>query len=160
MLEAVFNLTAKDSPTKLVRREVDLLTQIEVCSQKNGETVATYAPRFNNVVAQYVNQTTSLSDASSRQLALLMLRNALLSTDTLNTLIFRLTAISKTTVTASSEEIILNIDEAGFLLDTFNTVSTDDTLNEHVTKKIEKLVNGMDTTLTDKDPMFELDDAT
>ena len=50
-----------------------------------------YSNRYTDTVARYVNQTSELTELTSRQFAATMLRNAKLTPDTLNSLMFQLT---------------------------------------------------------------------
>lgn len=59
--------------------------------RENNEEADNFVTRFTTAVTSYVNQTTPLSNATSRQLAILMLRNANLSPDSMNSIIFQLT---------------------------------------------------------------------
>ena len=91
LVESIIDVIAKQSTTELVRMEVDLLSDIQKCIRKQGESPHNCANRFAGTVARYVNQTTKLTELSSRQFAVTMLRNAKLTPDTLNGLIFQLT---------------------------------------------------------------------
>jgi len=66
LVEHIISTIAKDSPTERVRREVDMLTDIQNCQRTSTEQTLTFATRFNSVVAQYINQTTGLTDVTNR----------------------------------------------------------------------------------------------
>jgi len=43
-----------------------MLTDIQNCQRTSTEQTLTFATRFNSVVAQYINQTTGLTDVTNR----------------------------------------------------------------------------------------------
>lgn len=57
VVEAILKILAMDGPTEKIRRQVDLLTNIQSCTRRTGETTTHYAARFNGAVAQYANDT-------------------------------------------------------------------------------------------------------
>ena len=91
LVEQIINIIAKDSTTELMRMEVELLNNIQTCVRRTGESPHMFANRYTGTVARYVNQTSELTELTSRQFAVTMLRNAKLTPDTLNSLMFQLT---------------------------------------------------------------------
>lgn len=87
MVESILNAIAKDSAVEKFRREVDLLTQIQNSRKEDGENTAGFTARFTAAVATYSNQNSLLTAYTSRQFAILMLRDAGLSPDIMNSLL-------------------------------------------------------------------------
>lgn len=72
-------------------REVDLLSAIQTCQRHNKVIPRDYVLSFTNgVIEEYVKQTTELNQFSNRKFAILILRNASLTTNTMRTVTFQL----------------------------------------------------------------------
>lgn len=61
MILSILNTIAKDKSTEKIRREVDLLTNIQTCKRNFNETPSSFAVRFNIAVATYTNHTSALT---------------------------------------------------------------------------------------------------
>lgn len=94
-VDKIVEIISKVSPTGNIRREVDALSEIIACMRTEGETPAENANRFNRSVAKYSNMTCMLTDATSRQFAIVLLSNANLSPDALNSMTYQLTSTEK-----------------------------------------------------------------
>ena len=92
LVKKIINIIAKESPTEILRMEVDLLTGIQTCVRNRKECPHSFANRFNGTVAKYVNETTKRKDLTSKQFAITLLRTASLNPVTLNAFMFQLTA--------------------------------------------------------------------
>lgn len=90
LVEEVLSVIAKETPTDKLRKEVDLLDTIHKCSRANGQTPSEYVVAFNGALARYVNETGAVDEKTSRQFSTLMIKNACLPADTLNSLMFQL----------------------------------------------------------------------
>lgn len=84
MISNILNILEMDTPGDTVKREADALTRIHSCERKPPKTPSKYASRFFAAVARYHNESENVGHTMNRQFALLMLRNANLSLDTLN----------------------------------------------------------------------------
>lgn len=90
------------------------MADIHKCKKLATEKTSQYASRFNAAVASHVNQTSNLMDAGSRQFAILRIRNAKLSPDTMNAILFQLNALNK--METRSDTLDLFIDEINHIL--------------------------------------------
>lgn len=90
LVKKVMEVMYMDSATEQVRREVDLRTSIQSCQRQRDDQVSVFSNRFMDTVANYTNQTDSVSKITNRQLALLMIRNYRPSPDINNSLLFEL----------------------------------------------------------------------
>lgn len=97
LVESIVEVLATESPTEAVRHEVDILSDIVACVRRKDEAPREFATRFRGVIARYVNATKMLSPPVSRQFAVMMLRNAELSSDTMNAIMFQLSSLGKPT---------------------------------------------------------------
>ena len=163
LVEDIINVIAKDSPTEIVRMEVDLLTDIHTCVRNRKESPHNFANRFNGKVAMYVNQTTKLTDITSRQFAITLLRNASLNTTTLNALMFQLTA--KAGEANKGVKLInhcINTDQCGLLTTFIDKENKEGSTNYEAIKVISTQMKGLvaksesDHVIT----MFTIEDAT
>lgn len=91
LVDEVLAVIAKETASEKVRKEVELLTEIHKCERRQNEDTSEFANRFTGAVARYANHMGGMSSKDSRQFAVLMVRNAMLSADTLNALTFQLT---------------------------------------------------------------------
>lgn len=82
-MEATIDIISKDTPTEAFMREVQQLLNIQNCQRKGYKTVLAYANGFKVTVAKYVIQTEDLNDFENREFAIIILRNASLSSETL-----------------------------------------------------------------------------
>lgn len=137
-----------------MRREIDLFNQNQNSREKNGETVAAHSSRLHDAIDQYYCTINSSSDASSRQLSLLMLGKSFFLNDIQDTLLCRHIVISETARTILSLETILNCSKVRFLLSALDTGSAHSKLGK--TKNIQ-LLSGVSSILYDNDTMFYLD---
>lgn len=74
-----------------MRREVDSLSILIACTRNKNEPADQFENRFSGAVARFANLTILLTPSPSRKFAILLLRNAVLSSDTLNAVIYQLT---------------------------------------------------------------------
>lgn len=88
LVENILEVIAIDSASWSVKREVDLLTNIYTSTRQEFEPADDFVVKFTSAVTSYANQTLPLNGPTNRQLAILMLRNAKLSPDTMNSIIF------------------------------------------------------------------------
>ena len=65
-----------------------------MCQRTKVETVQTSVNRHKGAVERYVNQTAELSYLADRQFAIIMIRNARLTSHTMNAITFQLTTNS------------------------------------------------------------------
>lgn len=107
LVEALLTLIATETPTEKVQREVEMLNEIQTCKRRPSETADVFANRYKACIARYVNQTTVSSPGSDKQWAVMLLRNAMLSPDTLNAITFQLTTGAST---SSSRDHTMSID--------------------------------------------------
>lgn len=91
LVASIISLIATDSPTEKIQREVDLLSSIQTCKRKPTEAADIFANRFKASIARYVNQSTNSHQGEDQQWAVMLLRNAMLTPDTLNAITFQLT---------------------------------------------------------------------
>lgn len=94
LVETVIDIIAKDLPTEIVQREVDLLRNIHLCTQKHDVAPATFANGVSSMVARYSVRIRELDGFNDRQFAVLIIQNANLSNDTRSSLIFMITTDS------------------------------------------------------------------
>lgn len=140
LVESIINIIAKESPTDKLRQEVELLTAIHNCERESKESPAEYVVRFNSALARYANQSGSIDQRASRQFATLMIKNAKLSPDTLNSVMFQLSTQSSidnisnkcTTVSISSKNMEI-------LIKYVRTAEEDDVDVGKVMKKAKEL---------------------
>lgn len=76
MVEDVILIIAKDNPTEKVRQELDLLTTVQTCVRKGDERPAEVVNRFKGAISRYVNHTAGIDESTSRQFAVMLIRNA------------------------------------------------------------------------------------
>ena len=95
MVEKIINVISKDTPSERVRREAELLSNIQTCVRNESETPEQFANRFNAAVARFSNQTGTPSRKESNHFAVVLIRNAKLTPDSLNALTFQLTTQNK-----------------------------------------------------------------
>lgn len=84
LIEQILNVIASETPTEQIRREVDLPTDTYDCKWKPLENPSSFANRFSAAVARYSFECSNLNPAVDRYFAVMILRNANLSDDTLN----------------------------------------------------------------------------
>ena len=95
IVQEIINIIAKDTPSERVRREVELLSNIQTCVRSELQTPEQFANRFNAAVARFSNQTDTLTSRESKLFAVLLIRNAKLTSDSLNALTLQLTTPTK-----------------------------------------------------------------
>ena len=157
MVEKILNTIAKDTPTEKVKREVDLLTEIQSCQRTSDESPSTFAVRFSSAVAAYANQTVELNENTSRQFAVLMLRNANLSPDTLNSLLFQLTTNITRRPRQHTARVELTKQELDAMLcDAAGVTSSDGKTAQEKMTVARKAITKIEQ---DSSPVFTLDDA-
>lgn len=76
LIDYIISVIAKDSPTEIIRQELDMLTEIHKCVRKLNEQPVDFVNRFKRAVARYFNHTTGINDNTSRQFADMLIRNA------------------------------------------------------------------------------------
>lgn len=94
LIESIISIIAKDSPTEKVRQELELLTGVHTCVRKSDEQPADYVNRFKGAVARYVNHTAGIDESTSRKFAVMLIRNAQLTSDTANAVSVQLVMLS------------------------------------------------------------------
>ena len=94
-METIISVIAKDSPTEKVRQELDMLTDVHTCIRKGDEQPADFVSRFKGAVARYVNHTAGIDESTSRQFAVMLIRNAQLTADNANTVSLQLVMLSQ-----------------------------------------------------------------
>lgn len=96
--------------------------------------------RFKGNVAKYVNQTSELNDSTNRQFSILSLRNARLSSNTMNTVRFQLTTLATAKLKIMpNTEISLSKTEAVALTNKIykeTNESTDSGLDSDLSKQV------------------------
>lgn len=116
LMESIIETIAKDTPNEAVMREVELLSNIQLCQRNNTETVPEFVGRYKGAVARYVNQTAELTEFANRQFAIIMLRNAKLASNTMNTVTFQITTKASSVENTHKEiEISLSEEEADYI---------------------------------------------
>lgn len=95
MIKNIIKTIAKDSPTEIINRGNQMLADIRECKRGETENVSDYFTYLNGCVARYVDQSSPLSDFTSRRFAFLILRNAQLISDTMNSIVLQLTSHAK-----------------------------------------------------------------
>ena len=129
LVEEVLSVIAKESPSEKVRHEVELLTEIHKCERMSTEDTSEYANRFNGAVARYANHMGGMNHTDNRQFAVMMVRNAMLSSDTLNALTFQLTH----SASEKSQKVCIDVQ-----------------LDIEATRELLKLLKDMSITVDDK----------
>ena len=163
LVESIINVIAKESPTELVRLEVDLLTAIHNCKRNRKESPHSFANRFNGTVARYVNQTTKLTDLTSRQFAITMLRNATLNPVTLNALMFQLTSkADEANKGPKMLEYAINIENCAILTTFIDKANLKEGVNYDEIKAMSEQMKELITQSNSehKITMFTMEDAT
>lgn len=116
LMESIVDTIAKDTPNEAVIREVGSLPDIQMCQRNGNETVPTFVGRHKGAIARYVNQTAELTEFTDRQFAIIMMRNAKLTSHTMNALTFQLTTNSNAGKRAGSQvELLMTDKEAGYV---------------------------------------------
>lgn len=92
LMESIIDTIAKDSPNEAAVREVELILDIQMCQRTDTETVPTFVNRYKGAVARYINQTAEFNVFADRQFAIIMMRNASLTSHTMNPIAFQLTS--------------------------------------------------------------------
>lgn len=92
LVAKIMSILATESPTEKIQREVELVSDIQSCKRKPSESPDVFATRYKTCVARYVNQSTAANRGDDQQWAVMLLRNAMLTPDTLNAITFQLTA--------------------------------------------------------------------
>lgn len=92
LIEKLLTAIAYETPSERIQREVAMLTDIHGCKRDEYEDTESYANKFEALVAKYVHQKNRRSPSDDQQWALLLLQNANLTADTLNSITFQLTA--------------------------------------------------------------------
>lgn len=105
LTEQTLKVIAKESETDHIKKEVELLSEIPTVQRNTGETPSKYVVRFNRVIAKYANHSGVIGYKDNRQFAILMLKNANLSPDTINSVMFQLTILYKSAVRSGSARI-------------------------------------------------------
>lgn len=90
--QAILALIAKESPKYNIHCELKIITAIPTCKLKHSETPDVFAIRYKACVARYINQSTTAHSVDYRQWEVKLLRNAMLTPDTLNSITFQVTA--------------------------------------------------------------------
>lgn len=91
LISQILSTIAAESASEKIQREVTMLNNIHQCNRHKNETPETFANRFDAKVAEYVHQRSDKHSSNDQQWALLMLQNANLTPDTLNSITFQLT---------------------------------------------------------------------
>lgn len=94
LFESIIEIITRDAPSEMIKREIDLLTEIYSCTRTNGEKPLMYATRFSSTLTQYINVTGPTDDRSSHQFAALLLQNSNLTPDTFNSVMFQISAMA------------------------------------------------------------------
>lgn len=92
LIEEIINFTSKKSPEDAF---IDVLSQIIAWVCKKDENLNEYANRFSGEVERYVKLKYTLTTAKRRQFAFMLLQNAVLPADTMNTIMYQLTMAKK-----------------------------------------------------------------
>lgn len=113
LIETIIGIIAKDTPNEAVIREVQFLSDIQTCERGNSIPVPTFVNRYKGSIARYVNQTAEFNEFANRQFAIIMMRNAKLSSHTINAITFQLTTNANSDKQARANvEITLTENEA------------------------------------------------
>lgn len=120
---AILSVIAKDTASERIRIEVELLTDIISCTLGPTEIPADFANMYMSTVARCANHNGMLPDSAHRQFSVLLLRNAVLSPDTINALTFQLTNKGSHEVHKVDINISVSDEEARKLLSTINESS-------------------------------------
>lgn len=91
LVASILDLIATESRTVKIQSEVELLSAFQSCKKKPSDTADVFANIFKTCIARYINHSTVSSQGSDQQWAVRLLRNALLTPDTLNAIPFQLT---------------------------------------------------------------------
>lgn len=88
MISDIVEAIGEDSSTKKVRREVNLLTEIQVCQRILDERTSDITACYNTTISGYTNHIQSLDAICKGQFDILMLRTTNLSPETMNDSLF------------------------------------------------------------------------
>lgn len=92
LVTKIIDLMATESQTEQIQREVEMLSAIQECKRKSSEMPEVFANRYKACIARYINQSSASHQGDDQQWAVMLLRNAMLTPDTLNAITFQLTA--------------------------------------------------------------------
>lgn len=136
---------------------MNLLTAIHNCSGKEDETFPAFVTRFMGTVARYKNHTAGVSDGTSRQVAILMLRDVHLTADTMNSLLFQLTTSAAFNEMDHLGQVLATNAELMLMLELLKSSST---LKEEAAKSLQLKVQDEAKKIQDQRfrnvPMFTL----
>lgn len=121
-------------------REVELLSNIQLCQRNSNETVPVYVNRFRSTMAIYVNQTAELSNFEDRQFAIILLQNAKLSSNNMNAVTFQLSANENQTANLrDTVEVSLRRDEVEEITELISgaNYTDDDMIGRRIAIKLE-----------------------
>lgn len=90
LIAKVMNTIAHETPSEKIQREVNILNDIHQCKSGSNETTESYANKLE--VEKYVHHTNKITTTDDQKSAMLLIQDANLSPDTLNSVTFPLTA--------------------------------------------------------------------
>lgn len=123
LVQTIIDLISKESINDKVARQVQLLADIQNCKRRTGEPPSDFSERFMSAVARYCVYTGALNESESRQFAVMMIKNAMLSPETQANFIIQLTSITNSGAKSKTTNIMLLTDDLkSFLSDVDNSL--------------------------------------
>lgn len=156
LVEGIIGVVAQDTPAESVRREVDILTVIQTCVRGDMETPERFSSRLNRAVARYAIQCGEMDQTTDRQFAVLMIRNAKLSNDTMNSLTFKLTAMAAES-DARKPCVCVPMDVANKIASTSKKADASEVEMSLLVEELEKLCQKMENKTSQQGPMVTMD---
>lgn len=158
MVEVIIDTIARDTPNEAVVREVDLLSNIQQCQRSGTETVPDFVCRYRSAIAKYVNQTAELNGFADRQFAIIMLRKAKISSNTMNTVVFQLTTnAGQDERMCGSIEIQLQDEEVKTMKKIMTEAKQD--ANSEYGKIVNKIIEAQKMAAERKHSIFNMEEA-
>lgn len=90
MIKDIIETVALDNQNENIEREVTQLSHIFQCKRNSNKPLVQLINVFSRAVLEYVNETGLIKESISRQLAVMMIKHASLTFDTLITVTFQI----------------------------------------------------------------------
>lgn len=164
LIRSIVDLIATDSPTEKIHREVEMLSAIQTCKRRPSESPDVFANRYKCCVARYINQSSVTHPGDDQQWAVMLLRNAMLTPDTLNAITFQLTAGAvtnkKRSPTVTLDSSVVKKVTSAIIAAAASPESTDiGGLAVSLKNACQHMLSGAEKSMTDESPSITLTDA-